>query len=670
MSLKAARPHRRPLKPSLHVWNPNDSIDMGGTYSGAPPPGYTSHANEVCPPSARSDDGTSGCHGINDDDGARGFAAAVTFSQSPHTTAESAVQVMLNNVHSSLVPASSSREADYYSIPTTSHTLQTDIRRRSTYSHVAPYRPTIGRRASASHRYHGDNSQNQFPSSSPPFSEYPALPNGVQPLQPGMDPRLFYSMSTGHLPEPPPPIVLHPPPQSRARTTNFVSLARKNTLKRTTFSLLRKPPNVSSITGDFNIDPALKVPLSLLKSWEPSQHDGSASSGRAPISSQGMKQRKNLSLEVENGGIDVDINLVSCTINKRGTRLSTFATLDNRPPSSLSMAYTTSGQLQSSSSLSRQPSTRTANLPAAAAAAVAAEELALSSQVPTLIDLRLKGSSERSLARSRVKTSRKAKEAFPLVARIHAPNPRPPFHFLASVVDIDSRCTSDQSTIHTPLTPNNTYNIRDYLKHSAEVEVDGHPPITHLPKSNISLHLPRTFHGPLTVHVLAGDIDQHVHLSSGISEAAALLSEDAFSRTYFIGDLDSEGLADSDFEMVSTPALEEDLYKETISVFSPWQDFQSGNASSSSPETRASSSTFGATTRTTSPGLDSPTSHIQANQCAVPKPTEQDNNNNTWRGDKIDVVVGRGHIRLQFADESEPFGRKLTFWKSIFRGAS
>ncbi|KAF4616264.1 hypothetical protein D9613_008315 [Agrocybe pediades] len=532
-------------------------------------------------------------------------------------------QVVENDELSSL-PASSSTDPGCYFFPTSSiGQVATDIRRSNTYSHMTSYRPRAGRRASTSHRYTVDNFHNQLPSCSPPFGECTALPvTALQPLQPGMDPRLFYSMSISHPPGPPPPIVMLPPPQANAPATNYVALARKNTVKRPTFSLRRKIPNVSSITGKFNIDPSLKVPPSLLTSREPGQQEDSALPGRAS-SSQGMKQRKNLSLEIENGGIDVDINLVSCTANK-SRRLSTLANLDNhpeRPPSSLSLAHTASGQLQSN----------------------------LSASLPTLIDLRLK----RSGVKNRTKD-------FSLVARIHAPNPRQPFHLLASAMDIDFG--HNKSTFH-PLTPNNTYSIRDALR-QAEVEVD--LSVNRPSKSDISLDLPRTFHGPLTVFVAVGDIDQHVRLSSGIREVAVLLSEDAFSRTYFIGDLGLEAVPDSNFAIVAAGAEGEEAEEaeEVTSIPSLRSDFESRPAGASFIANRV----FSGTT-CTPPESNLPPSRVQARTNPDLEPTE---GVSTWLGDRIDVVVGRGRINLQFSGElSELKSRKrLPFWKSIFRGSN
>ncbi|KAK7044786.1 hypothetical protein R3P38DRAFT_3258874 [Favolaschia claudopus] len=54
-----------------------------------------------------------------------------------------------------------------------------------------------------------------------------------------------------------------------------------------------------------------------------------------------------------------------------------------------------------------------------------------------------------------------------------------------------------------------------------------------------SLHLPPSFHGLLTVHVAAGDLNNHITLSAALNLHATILSEDSTSRMYFIGALGS-----------------------------------------------------------------------------------------------------------------------------------
>jgi hypothetical protein len=55
-----------------------------------------------------------------------------------------------------------------------------------------------------------------------------------------------------------------------------------------------------------------------------------------------------------------------------------------------------------------------------------------------------------------------------------------------------------------------------------------------------SLHIPLSFHGPLTVRVGAGDLSNRITLSAAVGAHATILSEDSTSRAYFIGALGSE----------------------------------------------------------------------------------------------------------------------------------
>jgi hypothetical protein len=54
-----------------------------------------------------------------------------------------------------------------------------------------------------------------------------------------------------------------------------------------------------------------------------------------------------------------------------------------------------------------------------------------------------------------------------------------------------------------------------------------------------SLHIPPSFHGLLTVHVGAGDLNNRITLSAALGAHATILSEDSTSRAYFIGALGS-----------------------------------------------------------------------------------------------------------------------------------
>ncbi|KAJ7741422.1 hypothetical protein DFH07DRAFT_751093 [Mycena maculata] len=55
----------------------------------------------------------------------------------------------------------------------------------------------------------------------------------------------------------------------------------------------------------------------------------------------------------------------------------------------------------------------------------------------------------------------------------------------------------------------------------------------------VSLHLPPSFHGLLSVHVGAGDLDTRITLSAALGAHATILSEDSTVRGYFVGALGS-----------------------------------------------------------------------------------------------------------------------------------
>jgi hypothetical protein len=109
--------------------------------------------------------------------------------------------------------------------------------------------------------------------------------------------------------------------QRSSHASNFVSLSRKSTFKKPAFF---QHVASSSITGKFTIDPSLRIPSSLLKAIKPLSLTGmdnmiktstdppgipSKRLAKAPIAAPAKAHRKNLVLEVENGGIDVDIYL-------------------------------------------------------------------------------------------------------------------------------------------------------------------------------------------------------------------------------------------------------------------------------------------------------------------------------------------------------------------------
>jgi hypothetical protein len=139
---------------------------------------------------------------------------------------------------------------------------------------------------------------------------------------------------------------------------NFVSLSRKSTYKRQTFSLLPSKRNSSSITGIFVIDPHLRLPAGLLKLVD-------SSGDRHPA-------RKNLVLEAENGGIDVDIHIAP----SKPPTLSVPDSIIPQPRRSTDKYY-----LQPGSEPLRRPTVP--------------DSAPLGPQIPTRLDLRLTGNCEK-----------------------------------------------------------------------------------------------------------------------------------------------------------------------------------------------------------------------------------------------------------------------------------
>ncbi|KAF6756387.1 hypothetical protein DFP72DRAFT_1169002 [Ephemerocybe angulata] len=341
----------------------------------------------------------------------------------------------------------------------------------------------------------------------------------------------------------------------------------------------------SWITGTFVIDPRLRVPGGIL----------SSSGRRAGVDGE----KKNLVLEVENGGIDVTVRLV--------------------PSDSLPERVRYTG-----------------------------------------IDLRLKGFLDVPGASLSVKqqkdgkiNSKKAKpevqvlDSFPIIARVDAPHPRPPIYLYASTIDHPLETPQANHSLPTPVTPSNSVSVDSagyHPDHKSEPALSrsptaatiatkrlsktsgprpyhlpsslaspspettylhgaglvspqatppfpasmslppshskpnvtnanghgfspnspiggGHPaPHGHLPfpslhptlnaslappqadsDSPIHLHLPLSFRGPITIMVHRvteeGGVGAHVILSTGVQRQAVLLQETECGQVYFVGGL-------------------------------------------------------------------------------------------------------------------------------------
>lgn len=54
----------------------------------------------------------------------------------------------------------------------------------------------------------------------------------------------------------------------------------------------------------------------------------------------------------------------------------------------------------------------------------------------------------------------------------------------------------------------------------------------------VSIHLPASFHGPVTVNVnTTGDLTEHISLSNALKENSFILRESGMSRCYFVGEV-------------------------------------------------------------------------------------------------------------------------------------
>jgi hypothetical protein len=143
--------------------------------------------------------------------------------------------------------------------------------------------------------------------------------------------------------------------------------------------------------------------------------------------------------------------------------------------------------------------------------------------------------------------------------------------------------------------------------------------------------LPHNLHGPLTVHIAAGNIDAHVRLSKELSRVAAILSENSVSRGYFIS---SRGLTEFSGRSQFGEDLEVVMEGEDGWVMVEGRDPSHGAVNNGQPS------------------------------LSMPRGDREDE----WYGDKIDVFVGDGKVYLQFLDEPDPFGRHNRFWQTLAVG--
>lgn len=426
------------------------------------------------------------------------------------------------------------------------------------------------------------------------------------------------------------------------RAANYVSLSRRSTVKKTGF--FRQTAVSSSITGTFTIDPSLHIAPALLKALEtPSALVTDLFPGMRPKDAPARRPRaKNLHLEVENGGIDVDVHLVPpprdatrrMTIGARPLPSRPAAPSPPppvvRPTSAQRMSFERSGMSEESwvRAGNPRPSARSRSIdiqPTARASPVPDPKFPTTTHAgptPTLIDLRLK-EARSGRTRKGGGASKKKGTEFALVARVHAPHPRPPFHLLASTVDIIPYAPSAQP--HTGIPPPDP---------QATAPPRPRPPRRPAPvpysrspsRAPLTLAVPRTFRGPLTVHVGVGDLDAHVRLSPGMAAAAVVLAETAYARGFFVGKLTAD---DGRAGLGRGWALGAGVLAD---------EKEDGCSPEGEPE-------------------------LGGEEEGEPAEREEDEEE-VWVGDKIDVFVGGGVVYLQLLGEENAF-RKPGFWSRL-----
>ncbi|KAF8157170.1 hypothetical protein B0H34DRAFT_712562 [Crassisporium funariophilum] len=521
---------------------------------------------------------------------------------------------------------------------------------------------------------------------------------------------------------------------SEPRPTNYVHISRKCTSRKGTtrffpsgfFHRSRnhgKASSASSVNGTFLIDPALHIPSGLLRAMDPlpsvsigsSKFDASHSKGDdSPGSDMKRKNVKeptrmtNLRLEVENGSIDVDIHLMP-TDSGTGTRSQPHQTrtqnfysqpvetsvmntpnarppLDKRPLSQRRYGPPSLGRRKSRQHHHPHPQVSSRSPPAPPILSSGQKH----QKSATTIDIRLK---DAHASENHLKV--KGRKMHPLIARLHAPNPRPPFNLFASTIisseasyggfiapdrpttplvaerQGESPIMSPRSSSHSSKPTSRTRNSLSRARPS--------PPSTpsHVSTAPLHVHLPRTFFGPLTIHVLAGNIDAHIRLSVGLQAKAALLRESACARGYFVGELgrsspscdlvvgeEKDGQLEAD-----TVEDEDDVAVKGDEVGASVSDSDSGPPVFDFPAPQGVDGMILENIRVVDGGVNN---HRHADMKEghkhnqIKRESEVDGGTQTteeWIGDRVEVVVGGGEVLLQFVDEEEPFGKaQLGFW--------
>lgn len=185
--------------------------------------------------------------------------------------------------------------------------------------------------------------------------------------------------------------------------------------------------------------------------------------------------------------------------------------------------------------------------------------------------------------------------------------------------------------------------------------------------SPLHLYLPRTFRGPLTIHISSGNVGDHLRFSEGLEREVALIRESECGRGYFVGGLglddadrreerdgEEEEIRDGDSDAIFIHSDEKARSVNKDSTYRrhhPEHDceMELGNPSETHAALRLADDD-------------------RASSVSLPSSLEE------WYGDRIEILVGSGNVYLQFEDEDEdddPFGvnrssrKEIGFWKRL-----
>ena len=211
-------------------------------------------------------------------------------------------------------------------------------------------------------------------------------------------------------------------------------------------------------------------------------------------------------------------------------------------------------------------------------------------------------------------------------------------------------------------------------------------------QSPIYLHLPRTFRGPLTIHISSGHISERLRISEGLEREMALIRESEFSRGYFVGGLGRDDDNNMDKRKVYDGGEEEeDGYvdlgagggggaagREQIEKTKKKKRQLGNNNNNNSNKNMANSVDESELSSTSS--VSSSSSSSTSSSPGTSPALKGGGIQGEWYGDRIEILVGSGDVYLQFEDENnehddehDPFSRarglkkrEVGFWKRFF----